>query len=64
MNDTIVQEVRDSRAAIAERFGYDRARIVSWARELTKARKEQGSESPSEQDACRRSAIGNAVSGG
>jgi hypothetical protein len=39
MNDTIVQEVRDARAAFAERFGYDRARIIAWAREQTKARK-------------------------
>ncbi len=39
MNDTIVQEVRDARAAFAERFGYDRSRILAWAREQTKARK-------------------------
>ena len=39
MNDTIVQDVRDARAAFAERFGYDRARIIAWAREQTKARK-------------------------
>lgn len=39
MNDTIVQEVRDARAAFAERFGYDRSRIIAWAREQTKARK-------------------------
>jgi hypothetical protein len=39
MNDTIVQDVREARAAFAERFGYDRARIIAWAREQTKARK-------------------------
>ena len=39
MNDTIVQEVREARAAFAERFGYDRSRIIAWAREQTKARK-------------------------
>ena len=39
MNDTIVQEVREARAALAEQFGYDRARIIAWAREQTKARK-------------------------
>lgn len=39
MNDTIVQDVRDARAAFAERFGYDRSRIIAWAREQTKARK-------------------------
>lgn len=41
MNDTIVQEVRDARAAFAERFGYDRARIIAWAREQTKAANRQ-----------------------
>jgi len=39
MNDTIVEEVREARAAFAERFGYDRSRIIAWAREQTKARK-------------------------
>ncbi len=39
MNDTIVQDVRKARAAFAERFGYDRSRIIAWAREQTKARK-------------------------
>lgn len=39
MKDTIVQDVREARAALAERFGYDRARIIAWAREQTKARK-------------------------
>ena len=40
MNDTIVQEVRDIRASIAAEFGYDRTRIIAWAREQTKQRKE------------------------
>ena len=40
MNDTIVQEVRDIRAAIAAEFGYDRTRIIAWAREQTRQRKE------------------------
>lgn len=39
MNDTIVQEVRDARAAIAERFEFDRSRIIAWAREQTKTRR-------------------------
>ena len=39
MIDTIVQEVRDIRASIAEQFGYDRTRIIGWAREQTVARK-------------------------
>jgi len=39
MNDTVVQEVREARAAFVERFGYDRTRIIAWAREQTKARK-------------------------
>lgn len=49
MTDTIVQEVRDSRAAFAERFGYDRARIIAWAREETKARKQANSHTKGEQ---------------
>ena len=39
MIDLIVQEVRDIRASIAEQFGYDRTRIIAWAREQTAARK-------------------------
>ncbi len=58
MNDTIVQEVRDARAALAERFGYDRSRIIAWAREETKARKasvkmNQGESGGAEQPATR-----------
>jgi len=33
MTDPIVDEVREIRAAIAARFGYDRARFHAWARE-------------------------------
>ena len=47
MNDTIVQEVRDIRAAIAAEFGYDRKKIIAWAREQTKERKALGYASPS-----------------
>ncbi len=39
MIDTIVQEVRDIRASIAEQFGFDRTRIIAWARAQTTARK-------------------------
>lgn len=39
MNDLIVQEVRDIRASIAEQFGYDRTRILAWARSQTADRK-------------------------
>jgi hypothetical protein len=39
MIDYIVQEVRDIRASIAEQFGFDRTRILAWAREQTAARK-------------------------
>jgi hypothetical protein len=46
MNDTIIQEVRDIRAAIAAEFGYDRTKIIAWAREQTKQRKALGSVSP------------------
>ena len=45
--DTIVQEVRDIRAAIAAEFGYDRTKFIAWAREQTKQRKAQGNASPS-----------------
>jgi hypothetical protein len=39
MIDPIVQEVRDIRASIAEQFGFDRKRIIAWARAQTEARK-------------------------
>lgn len=39
MIDSIVQEVRDIRAAIAAEFEYDRPRYLAWAREQTKLRK-------------------------
>lgn len=39
MIDPIVQEVRDIRASIAEEFGFDRERIIAWARAETEARK-------------------------
>jgi hypothetical protein len=43
MTDTIVEEVREIRAAIAERFGNDRKRFLAWAREQSR----QGTEQPS-----------------
>ncbi len=46
MNDTIVQEVRDIRAAIAAEFGYDRTKLIAWAREQTKQRKALGNVHP------------------
>jgi hypothetical protein len=48
MNDTIVQEVRAIRAAIAAEFGYDRTKLIAWAREQTKQRKALGNSSPNE----------------
>ena len=45
-DDTIVQEVRDIRAAIAAEFGYDRTKLIAWAREQTKQRKALGNTSP------------------
>ena len=39
MIDPIVQEVRAIRASIAEQFGFDRTRIIAWARAQTAARK-------------------------
>jgi hypothetical protein len=44
-DDTIVQEVRDIRAAIAAEFGYDRTKFIAWAREQTKQRKALGNAS-------------------
>jgi hypothetical protein len=44
--DTIVQEVRDIRAAIAAEFGYDRTKFIAWAREQTKQRKAVGNAGP------------------
>jgi len=40
MTDTIVQEVREARAAIAEAFGYDREKYHAYAREQTRLRNE------------------------
>lgn len=40
--DAIVQEVRDARAAIAGKFGYDLPKYLAWAREQTRLRKESG----------------------
>jgi hypothetical protein len=37
-DDTIVQEVRDIRASIAAEFGYDRTKLIAWAREQTRQR--------------------------
>ena len=51
MNDTIVQEVRDIRAAIAAEFGYDRKKFIAWAREQTKQRKALGNTSPDKNEA-------------
>jgi hypothetical protein len=44
-DDTIVKEVRDIRAAIAAEFGYDRTKLIAWAREQTKQRKALGNSS-------------------
>ena len=44
--DTLVQEVRDIRAAIAAEFGYDRTKIIAWAREQTKQRKAMSNAGP------------------
>jgi hypothetical protein len=45
-DDTIVQEVRDIRASIAAEFGYDRTKLIAWAREQTKQRKAAGNAGP------------------
>ena len=37
MIDSIVQEVREARAQIAEEFGYDRSRFWAWARDQEEA---------------------------
>ena len=61
MNDTIVQDVRDARAAFAERFGYDRARIIAWAREQTNARKAAIEQAKGEQAGAGQPATGPVV---
>ena len=48
MNDTIVQEVRDIRASMAAEFGYDRTKLIAWAREQTKQRKALGNAGPNQ----------------
>jgi hypothetical protein len=40
MTDSIVQEVRAARAAIAADFGYDLSKYLVWIREQTRLRKE------------------------
>lgn len=47
-DDTIVQEVRDIRASIAAEFGYDRTKLIAWAREQTKQRKAAGNPGPNQ----------------
>lgn len=42
ISDSIVQEVRDARALIAGKFGYDLPKYLAWAREQTRLRKEAG----------------------
>jgi len=33
MNNSIIKEVREARAALAKEHGYDRQKILEWARE-------------------------------
>jgi hypothetical protein len=40
--DSIVDEVRAARAAIAAEFEYDLARYLAWVREETRRRQEEG----------------------
>jgi hypothetical protein len=42
--DSIVQEVRDARAAIAAEFGYDLSKYLVWIRDQTRLRKEGASQ--------------------
>ena len=46
MIDFIILEVRDIRAAIAAEFGYDRTKLIAWAREQTKQRKAAANAGP------------------
>ncbi len=58
MNNSIIDEVRAARAALAEEHGYDRAKILEWARREQAALKskipnktdEATPRSPSDQD--------------
>ncbi len=45
ITDSIVQEVRNARAAIAADFGYDLSKYLVWIREQTRLRKEAISKS-------------------
>lgn len=40
MTNTLIDEVRKARAALAEEHGYDRQKIYEWARKAHKARKQ------------------------
>jgi hypothetical protein len=41
MNNPIIEEIREARAALAAEHGYDLIRINDWARQQTLARKTQ-----------------------
>lgn len=41
MNNPIIQEIREARAALAAEHGYDLVRINEWARQQTQARQAQ-----------------------
>jgi len=42
MNNPIIDEIRQARAALAAEHGYDLVRINAWAREQTEAHRKQG----------------------
>ncbi len=42
MNNPIIQEIREARAALAAEHGYDLVRINEWARQQTLARQAKG----------------------
>lgn len=44
MNNPIIDEVRAARAAIAAEHGYDRAKILAWARAQQAIREQNGTE--------------------
>lgn len=45
MNNPIIEEIRQARAALAEEHGYDLKRINEWAREQTVARQRSQNQS-------------------
>jgi hypothetical protein len=44
MNNPIIEEIREARAALAEEHGYDLVRLNEWAQRQTEARRQQATQ--------------------